>query len=94
MVVSVTVGAVAKKILEILASNENGRKFIGYVAGITIFFVLLPMIVLAVLFGWMDTDSSGIDLRNEILESIKASYTEQLPEHAEALDKIENIFGT
>lgn len=39
-------------------------------------------------------ENSGVDLRNEILESIKTSYIEQYPEHAEALDKIENTFGT
>ena len=50
---SVTVGTVLKKVAEAVASNKKGRKAIGYTIGIAAFLLLLPMIVVAGLFGWM-----------------------------------------
>ena len=44
---------VAKKVLAILAGDKNGRKFLGYVIGIVLFIVLLPVIAVYGLFGWM-----------------------------------------
>ena len=42
-----------KKVLAILAGDKNGRKFLGYVIGIVLFIVLLPVIAVYGLFGWM-----------------------------------------
>lgn len=50
---AVTAGVVIKKVLEVLASNEKGRKFLGYTVGIVLFLVLLPLIALTGLFGFL-----------------------------------------
>lgn len=52
---------VAKKVAEILVSSKNGRKFIGYVVGIVLFLVLLPLIALVGLFGVMSDGDMPID---------------------------------
>ena len=51
--VGAVVAKVAKKVLAILAGDKNGRKFLGYVVGIALFIVLLPVIAVYGLFGWM-----------------------------------------
>ena len=50
--VGAVVAKVAKKVLAILAGDKNGRKFLGYVIGIVLFIVLLPVIAVYGLFGW------------------------------------------
>lgn len=62
MDIAVTVGVVVKKVLEVLASNKNGRKFLGYVIGITLFLILLPLIALVGLFGF--TSGGNADFMN------------------------------
>ena len=47
------VGKIAKKVLVALAGDKKGRKFLGYVIGIALFIVLLPVIAVYGLFGWM-----------------------------------------
>lgn len=59
MIPAITIAVVVKKVLEILASNKEGRKFLGYVVGIALFLVLLPLIVLVALFGWMSSDGTS-----------------------------------
>ena len=51
--VGAVVAKVAKEVLAILAGDKNGRKFLGYVIGIVLFIVLLPVIAVYGLFGWM-----------------------------------------
>ena len=51
--VGAVVAKVVKKVLAILAGDKNGRKFLGYVVGIALFIVLLPVIAVYGLFGWM-----------------------------------------
>lgn len=65
MDVAVQLAAIAKKALEILASNEKGRRFLGYAVGIAIFIILLPLIALVGLFGWMsgESDKKGVAVR-------------------------------
>lgn len=94
MIPAVTVAVVAKKVLEILASNKEGRKFLGYVLGIALFLVLLPLIVLVALFGWMSGGSDAVEIPNIVEQQLQAQYAEQYPEHAEALGKISSVFGT
>ncbi|MDD4492751.1 MAG: hypothetical protein PHV32_00125 [Eubacteriales bacterium] len=55
MNIAVTIGVVVKKALEVLASNEKGRKFLGYTVGIVLIVVLLPLIALTGLFGFMSS---------------------------------------
>ena len=56
MDIAITVGTVVKKALELLAVNDSGRKFLGYVLCIAVFLLLLPVIVVCGLFGWMAND--------------------------------------
>ena len=49
---AVTVATVAKKVVEVLASNKKGRKFLGYVIGISVFILCIPIIVVFCVFGW------------------------------------------
>ena len=74
---SVTVGTVLKKIAEAVAASKKGRKAIGYTVGIAIFLLLLPMIVVAGLFGWMSRSDVEID-RNEIISGLTPEQIEQI----------------
>lgn len=94
MIPAVTVAVVAKKVLELLASNKEGRKFLGYVIGIALFLVLLPLIVLVALFGWMSGGSDAVQIPNIVEQQLQAQYAEQYPEHAVALEKISSVFGS
>lgn len=78
MDVSVTLGVITKKALELLLTNKNGRKFLGYVIGITLFLLLLPMIAVVGLFGWT-SEASSISLDGEqIIAQLPADKQEQI----------------
>ena len=68
---AVTVAVVAKKVLEILASSEKGRKFLGYTVGIVLIVVLIPLIALVGLFGWMSGGDVSMQA-NQIIEQLPA----------------------
>ena len=51
--IGATLAAIGKKLLVALAGDKNGRKFLGYVIGIALVIVLLPVIAVYGLFGWM-----------------------------------------
>ena len=51
--IGATLAAIGKKLLAALAGDKNGRKFLGYVIGIALVIVLLPVIAVYGLFGWM-----------------------------------------
>ena len=74
---SVTVGTVLKKIAEAVAASKKGRKDIGYMVGIVIFLLLLPMIVITGLFGWMGRSDVEID-RDEIISGLTPEQIEQI----------------
>ena len=74
---SVAVGTVLKKITEAVATSKKGRKAIGYTVGITAFLLLLPMIVIAGLFGWMGRNDIEID-RDEIISGLTPEQIEQI----------------
>ena len=76
---SVAVGTVLKKVAEMVASSKKGRKAIGYTVGIAIFLLLLPMIVIAGLFGWMDRNDVEID-RDEIISGLTSEQIEEINE--------------
>ena len=90
---AITVGTIAKKALEVLASNKKGRKFLGYVVGITFFLIMLPFIVLYGLFGWMsDTDSSFLQAE-QIISALPAEQQEQLKSIDDACQQITEMFA-
>ena len=51
--IGATLAAIGKKLLVALAGDKNGRKILGYVIGIALVIVLLPVIAVYGLFGWM-----------------------------------------
>ena len=76
---SVAVGTVLKKIAEVVVSSKKGRKAIGYTVGIAAFLLLLPMIVIAGLFGWMGRNDVEID-RDEIISGLTPEQIEEINE--------------
>lgn len=74
---SVAVGTVLKKVAEAVAASKKGRKAIDYTIGITAFLLLLPMIVIAGLFGWMGRSDVEID-RDEIISGLTPEQIEQI----------------
>lgn len=91
MVIAVQIAAIVKKVLQFLLSNEKGRKFLGYVIGIAIFIVLIPLIPLVGLFGWM-SEGENFALQNNIIDNVYEQYLLEFPEHTEALEKIKTTF--
>ena len=87
------IAKVAKKILEVLIGDKNGRKFLGYVVGIALFIVLLPVIVLLGLFGWMAGDGGASLINYDVIYSqMPSEYREMIEEHQDELDMIEVTF--
>ena len=76
---SVAVGTVLKKITEAVASSKKGRKAIGYTVGIAAFLLLLPMIVVAGLFGWMSRSDVEIDW-DDIISGLTSEQIEEINE--------------
>ena len=76
---SVAVGTVLKKVAEAVAASKKGRKAIGYTVGIAIFLLLLPMIVVAGLFGWMSRSDVEID-RDDIISGLTPEEINQIEE--------------
>ena len=76
---SVAVGTVLKKVVEAVAASKKGRKAIGYTVGIVIFLLLLPMIVIAGLFGWMEKNDVELD-RDEIISGLTPEQIEEINE--------------
>ena len=74
---SVAVGTVLKKVAEAVASSKKGRKAIGYTVGIAAFLLLLPMIVVAGLFGWMSRSDVEID-RDKIISGLTPDEIKQI----------------
>ena len=74
---SVAVGTVLKKVAEAVVASKKGRKAIGYTVGIAIFLLLLPMIIVAGLFGWMGRSDIEID-RDEIISGLTPEQIEQI----------------
>ena len=76
---SVAVGTVLKKVAETFVTSKKGRKAIGYTVGIAAFLLLLPMIVVAGLFGWMSRSDVEID-RDEIISGLTPEQIEEINE--------------
>lgn len=80
--IGATLAAIGKKLLAALAGDKNGRKFLGYVIGITIVIVLLPVIAVYGLFGWM---AGGGEIEGIVPSSVNSilAYESQLNAIAE-----------
>ena len=86
---AVTVAAVAKKVAAALASNKKGRKFLGYVVGIVIFILLIPIIMVYCIFGWM-AGSSEMDIHSSAVAAVQGAVGDSA--YSESVDKIEKLF--
>ena len=87
------VAKVAKKVLEVLLGDKNGRKFLGYTIGIALFIVLLPLIVILGLFGWMAGDGGASLVNYDVIYSqMPSEYREMIEEHQDELNLIEVTF--
>lgn len=88
------VGKVALKVLQFLVGDKKGRKFLGYVIGIALFIVLLPVIAIYGLFGWMSggemADIVGYDA---IYENLPTDIREQMDANEVQLQTIEAVFA-
>ena len=88
------VGKVALKVLQFLVGDKKGRKFLGYVIGIVLFIVLIPVIALYGLFGWMGAgyvaDIVGYDA---IYENLPSDIQDQLTENETQLQQIDTVFA-
>lgn len=88
-----TVGKVALKVLQFLARDKKGRKFLGYVIGITLFIVLLPVIAIYGLFGWMGAgDIADIVGYDAVYENLPTEIREQIDNNEVQLQTIETVF--
>ena len=85
---------VARKVLAILAGDKNGRKFLGYVVGIALFIVLLPVIAVYGLFGWMAGGGAAevIDY-NVVYEYIPAEQRAAMEQYDSELATIQTVFA-
>ena len=86
---AVTAAAVAKKVAAALASNKKGRKFLGYVAGIVIFILLIPIIMVYCIFGWM-AGSAEMDIHSSAVAAVQGAVGDSA--YSENIDRIEKLF--
>ena len=70
-----TLAAIGKKALLFLLGDKKGRKAVGYIIGIAVFLVLLPLIIVMGLFHWLLGDG-GEEIREQVRKEIASSYTE------------------
>ena len=92
MIPAITISTVVKRSLELLASNDTSRKFIGYVFCIAVFLLLLPVIVICGLFGWMANDGGTLLLREELLNNLPEENNVVIEQMHTVCDTIENVF--
>lgn len=82
----------AKKAVEVLASNSKGRKFIGYTIGIVIFLLLLPLIVIFGLFGFMgNSDAFQLD-KTQIMAALPVEGQAQIQQIDTACNSLASKF--
>ena len=87
------VGKVALKVLQFLVGDKKGRKFLGYVIGIALFIVLLPVIAIYGLFGWMSGgEVAEIIGYDAVYQNLPTEIREQIDENEIQLDTIEMVF--
>ena len=88
---AVPVAAIAKKVVSALASNKKGRKFLGYVIGIAVFIILIPVIVVFCVFGFT---AGKLPEQSDPWQEVSSSLQEILDDPAtkERIETIETVF--
>ncbi len=96
MIVAIpAIAKVAAKILSMLLGDKKGRKFLGYVVGIVLFIVLIPIIAVYGLFGWMaGGGAEDIFAYEEVYQNLPTEIQEQISDNDTQLATIEAIFTT
>jgi hypothetical protein len=91
--VGATIAKIASKVLQILLGDKKGRKFLGYVVGIAIFIVLLPVLAVYGLFGWMATDGADSIFNYEMIyEQMPEEQRVLFEQYEPVLSQIEIVF--
>ncbi|MBP5236754.1 MAG: hypothetical protein J6128_04390, partial [Clostridia bacterium] len=87
---AVTVATVAKKVVAAMASNKKGRKTLGYILGIILFILSIPIIVICCL-----SDSLGSlgNLGNVDMEQFRGSLTQRIEEVLESSGIVDQLTG-
>ena len=87
------VGKVALKVLQFLVGDKKGRKFLGYVIGIALFIVLLPVIAIYGLFGWMSGDEVAEIVGYDVVyQNLPTEIREQMDANEVQLQTIDTVF--
>ena len=76
-----------------MAGDKNGRKFLGYVIGIALFIVLLPLIAVYGLFGWMSGSTADIVNYDRLYSQLPTEQRELMEQHEEQLEQITLVFA-
>ena len=92
MDVEVAIGTVIKKALEVVASDERGRKFLLYVLGIAVFLLMLPMIFVIGMFGFLGEDGTVILDQQIILEHLSEEQQGEIDHINEVCEIISDTF--
>ena len=88
------VGKVALKVLQFLVGDKKGRKFLGYVVGIVLFIVLIPVIAIYGLFGWMSGgEVAEIVGYDAVYQNLPTEIREQIDENEIQLQQIDAVFA-
>ena len=78
--------------MEVVASDERGRKFLLYVLGIAVFLLLLPMIVIVGLFGFLGEDGEVVLDQDIILSHLSEEQQEEIGRINEVCEIISDTF--
>ena len=92
--VGATIAKIAAKVLQVLLGDKKGRKFLGYVVGIAIFIVMLPLIAVYGLFGWMSLGGADSLLSYDMIyEQMPEEQRLLLEENEPVLTQLEAVFS-
>ena len=92
MDVEVAVGTVIKRALEVIGSDERGRKGLLYVIGIVIFLLLLPMIAVVGMSGFLGEDGEVVLDQDIILSHLTPEQQEEIDRINQVCETISNTF--
>ena len=92
MDVEVAVGTAVKKALEVIASDERGRKGLLYGIGIVIFLLMLPMIAVTGMFGFLGEDGEVVLDQDVILSHLTPEQQEDIERFNQVCETISDTF--
>ena len=90
---AITVATVAKKVVEVLASNKKGRKFLGYTVGIVIFVLCIPIIVVFCVFGWMSGTGNTVDFGPTVIDNLPGVIDASVSDNLITIERVFIEYG-